>query len=178
MAPALVAALAQSESKTRFFQRLDLCEHDRVHKELYSHMKREAVAGRKRLIEKESAGFPINETATHAEILRIYQLASPETRAIYDLGKDTEGPEEENWVIRWLLWHCFRYRDQRNNRIRGSHTAPSNHAIDEEDSSGAISSAQSVTPDQEQDSNGSENVSTRRSEYWDPVRNQWVSRSP
>ncbi|KAF2207460.1 hypothetical protein CERZMDRAFT_102357 [Cercospora zeae-maydis SCOH1-5] len=163
MAPALVAALAQSESKTRFFQRLDLCEDDRVHKELYSQMKREAVAGRKRLIDKESAGFPINETATHAEILRIYQLASPETRAIYDLGKDTDGPEEENW---------------RNNRIRGSHTAPGNHAIDEEDSSGAFSSAQSVTPDQEQDSNGSENVSTRRSEYWDPVRNQWVSRSP
>ncbi|PIB01325.1 hypothetical protein CB0940_00966 [Cercospora beticola] len=178
MVPAPVSALAQSESKTRLFQRLHLCEDDRAHKELYSLMKREAVAGRKRLIEKESAGSPINETATHAEILRIYKLASPETRTIYDLGKDTDGPEEENWVIRWLLWHSFRYRDQRNNRIRGGNTAPGNQANDDDESSGACSSAQSVTPDQEQDSNGSENASARRNEYWDPVRNQWVSRSP
>ncbi|PPJ60266.1 hypothetical protein CBER1_01245 [Cercospora berteroae] len=173
MVPAPVSALAQSESKTRFFHRLHLCEDDRAHKELYSLMKREAVAGRKRLIEKESAGSPINETTTHAEILRIYKLASPETRTVYDLGKDTDGPEEENWVIRWLL-----YRDQRNNRMRGGNTAPDNQAIDDDGSSGAFSSAQSVTPDQGQDSNGSETASARRSEYWDPVRNQWVSRSP
>ena len=33
---------------------------------------------------------------------------------VYDLGHDTEGVEMENWVIRWMLWHVFRYRDNRN----------------------------------------------------------------
>lgn len=37
---------------------------------------------------------------------------------MYQLGRDTDGVEEENWIIRWLLWHAFRYRDQRNNRNR------------------------------------------------------------
>lgn len=58
----------------------------------------------------------INETAMHREILRIYWNASERTKVVYDLGHDTEGVEEENWVVRWLLWHAFRYRDQRNNR--------------------------------------------------------------
>jgi hypothetical protein len=63
----------------------------------------------------------LNETATHREILNIYQHARPETRMFYDMGRDTDGLEEENWVIRWLLWHVFRYRDNRNkNRRHGS----------------------------------------------------------
>lgn len=52
----------------------------------------------------------------HREILQIYQKASEKTKAVYELGHDTVGVEEENWIIRWLLWHAFRYRDQRNNR--------------------------------------------------------------
>jgi hypothetical protein len=63
----------------------------------------------------------VNETAVHREILNIYQRARPETKYFYDKGRDTQGPEEENWVIRWLLWHVFRYRDNRNkNRRQGS----------------------------------------------------------
>lgn len=63
----------------------------------------------------------LNETATHREILNIYQHARPETKRYYDMGRDTQGLEEENWVIRWLLWHVFRYRDNRNkNRRQGS----------------------------------------------------------
>lgn len=54
----------------------------------------------------------------HREILRIYQTARPETRQVYDLGRDTAGVEEENWVIRWMLWHVFRYRDNRNKNRR------------------------------------------------------------
>ena len=67
----------------------------------------------------------LNETATHREILNIYQHARPETRMFYDMGRDTDGLEEENWVIRWLLWHVFRYRDNRNkNRRHGSPSGP------------------------------------------------------
>lgn len=52
----------------------------------------------------------------HREILQIYRKASDQTRAVYELGHSTDGVEEENWIVRWLLWHAFRYRDQRNNR--------------------------------------------------------------
>lgn len=60
----------------------------------------------------------INETVTHRQILNIYQHARPETKVYYDKGRDTDGLEEENWVIRWLLWHVFRYRDNRNKSRR------------------------------------------------------------
>lgn len=63
----------------------------------------------------------ISESAIHREILNIYQHARPETKYFYDMGRDTQGLEEENWVIRWLLWHVFRYRDNRNkNRCQAS----------------------------------------------------------
>lgn len=42
----------------------------------------------------------MNETRVHHEILRIYEEASEITRTIYDLGRDTDGPVEENWIIR------------------------------------------------------------------------------
>ncbi|KAI5370116.1 hypothetical protein Slin15195_G009940 [Septoria linicola] len=175
MAPAAVPALAQSESKTRFFQRLSLRDDSKGDKELYAAMKREAVDGRKRLIENESPTSPINETSTHAEILRIYQRASPETRAVYDLGKDTDGAEEENWIIRWLLWHCFRYRDQRNNRNRGGSTINGHNSGEEDESSGATSS---TTPDNEAESSHASSSSNRRHDFWDPVRNSWQAQSP
>ncbi|KAK4507293.1 hypothetical protein PRZ48_001028 [Zasmidium cellare] len=94
MAPT-VAALAQSESKTKFFHRLGM---------------RTDNTDDRRLDET------INETAMHREILRVYQNASERTKTVYELGHNTEGVEEENWIVRWLLWHAFRYRDQRNNR--------------------------------------------------------------
>ena len=69
-------------------------------------------------VEPPYSNAQISETAIHREILRIYQLARRETRPIYDLGRDTDRLEEENWVIRWMLWHVFRYRDNRNKNRR------------------------------------------------------------
>ena len=69
-------------------------------------------------IEPPYSSAQISETAIHREILRIYGSARRETQLIYDLGRDTEGIEEENWVIRWMLWHVFRYRDNRNKNRR------------------------------------------------------------
>lgn len=78
----------------------------------------------------------LNEAATHREILNIYQHARPETRMFYDMGRDTDGLDEENWVIRWLLWHVFRYRDNRNkNRRHGSPSGPQSPSSSEHSSS-------------------------------------------
>ena len=71
----------------------------------------------------------ISETAIHREILRIYGSARRETRVIYDLGHDRDRIEEENWVIRWMLWHVFRYRDNRNRNRR----APSSPGDDDDE---------------------------------------------
>lgn len=65
-------------------------------------------------VEPPYSNAQISETAIHNEILRIYNSARRETKPIYDLGRDTERIVEENWVIRWMLWHVFRYRDNRN----------------------------------------------------------------
>lgn len=96
--------------------------------------KEEAVEGRKRVtasvdslapqfrhdpsIEPPYKNAQISETAMHREVLRIYSSARPETRQMYNLGRDLDGAEEENWVIRWMLWHVFRYRDSRNKSRR------------------------------------------------------------
>ena len=69
-------------------------------------------------VEPPYSNAQISETAIHREILRIYNSSRRETRAIYDLGRDTDRIEEENWVIRWMLWHVFRYRDSRNRNRR------------------------------------------------------------
>jgi hypothetical protein len=60
----------------------------------------------------------ITETALHREVLNIYYTASARTKPWYDYGRFWEGTNEENWIIRWCLWHVFRYRDERN-RHRG-----------------------------------------------------------
>jgi hypothetical protein len=60
------------------------------------------------------ASNQIQETAKHIEVLNIYHNASPQTRRIYDLGREWNGTTEDNWIIRWCLWHVFRYRDERN----------------------------------------------------------------
>lgn len=82
-------------------------------------------------VEPPYSSSQISETAIHREILRIYAQARRETRVVYDLGRDTAGIEEENWVIRWMLWHVFRYRDNRNKNRRT--TSPPG---DEPDSTG------------------------------------------
>ncbi len=84
-------------------------------------------------VEPPYSSFQVSETAIHREILRIYAMARRETKPVYDLGRDTAGIEEENWVIRWMLWHVFRYRDNRNKNRRTA--SPGNEA----DSGGGIS---------------------------------------
>lgn len=63
----------------------------------------------------------INESAMRAAISRIYAQASPQTKAQYErahnnntIDLETGLPVWDNWIIRWMLWHAFRYRDSRN----------------------------------------------------------------
>lgn len=129
--------------------------HDRL---LGTTQQEEAVEGRRRLTENEetllvelrNSGLEppyshahVSETAIHREILRIYQFARPETRAVYDLGRDIDRVEEENWVIRWMLWHVFRYRDNRN---RNRRTTSGGNAHDN-DQDGSDEGFTSKTPD-------------------------------
>lgn len=63
----------------------------------------------------------LTETAKHREIMNIYARASPRTRYFYDKAHSRNSVRqgewvEENWAIRWYLWHSFRYRDNRDNR--------------------------------------------------------------
>ncbi|KAK3067234.1 hypothetical protein LTR53_016008, partial [Teratosphaeriaceae sp. CCFEE 6253] len=169
-----------------FFERLGLNDDNELHRRIYAMMKEEAVEARRRLtanrdalvqdlrntgIEPPFSHAHISETYIHREILRIYNEASRETRIIYALGHDVghEGQriEEENWVIRWMLWHVFRYRDNRNrNRRAPSSSSPGDDDDDDDDdesgdgSATAGPSAKTINPTA---------ASTTR--YWDPVRN-------
>ena len=63
----------------------------------------------------------LTETAKHREIMHIFATASPRARYFYDKAHySTQVRQgewvEENWAIRWYLWHSFRYRDNRDNR--------------------------------------------------------------
>ncbi|KAI9714377.1 MAG: hypothetical protein M1820_000338 [Bogoriella megaspora] len=125
----LIAPLAPSKSKKEFFERLNLSEHNEEHEDLYNAMKLEAANGRDRInrnpeslasqdrdsgeIQMPYEARWITETAKHREILRIYNTASSRTRAWYDKGRYMTGGNEENWIVRWLLWHVFRYSDNR-----------------------------------------------------------------
>lgn len=96
---------------------------DKTHQE-------EAIAGRARMSANPNSLLPrlvhdpnvrppysntqISEAAMHRETLHIFEIARPETRPIYERGHYFEGGNEENWIIKWLLWHVFRYRDNRN----------------------------------------------------------------
>ena len=93
---------------------------------LRSHQE-EANAGRDRIcrdpknLNPQKQGTPgpysasdVTETAMHAEVQMIYRYASPATKQWYDRGLVQEGPTWDDWIIRWCLWHAFRYRDSRN----------------------------------------------------------------
>lgn len=68
----------------------------------------------------------ISEDTFNAEIIRIYKVAQPATKSIYDLGQSFTQPALPNWIIRWMLWHSFRYRDGRsNNQTRADETPAS-----------------------------------------------------
>ncbi|SMQ51314.1 unnamed protein product [Zymoseptoria tritici ST99CH_1A5] len=126
--------LAQSESKVMFFSRLGLDERNKTHRHIYSQMKEEAAGGWKRMtatreslasqykndlsIQAPYTFNQIDERVIQLEILAIHRRARSQTRLIYDLGRDFYDGHEENWIIRWLLWHVFRYRDDRNSTSR------------------------------------------------------------
>lgn len=98
------------------------------------------------LVEPRNAGVEppyshahVTETAIHREILRIYHLARPETKTVYALGRDTDRVEEENWVIRWMLWHVFRYRDNRNRNRRAPSSGNSGDNDDDDEDDNDVS---------------------------------------
>ncbi|KAF2089328.1 hypothetical protein K490DRAFT_63465 [Saccharata proteae CBS 121410] len=130
-----LARLAPSRTKADFFERLGLSAENPNHKQLYAMMKAEAAEGRRRTSQDSSNLVPqcqndrnvhppyssnqITETAMHREVLNVYYSASQYTKPYYDLAHYVDGRNEDNWIIRWLLWHVFRYRDNRN-RNRGA----------------------------------------------------------
>ncbi|KAK4498083.1 hypothetical protein PRZ48_010739 [Zasmidium cellare] len=155
MAP-IVPPLAQSDSKARFFARLGLDPANPIHKRVYSLMKLEAAEGRRRLMEGQtSSTAQIHEAAWQREVLRIFEQARPETRAVYRFGQDTSQDANgvelvDNWIIRWMLWHVFRYRDYRNrNRPPGPNPPPppssSSSSDDEQDPPSANPGARGET---------------------------------
>ncbi|KAM3413720.1 hypothetical protein BST61_g10409 [Cercospora zeina] len=179
MAPQ-VPALAQSESKARFFARLGLDPTNGTHRRVYNLMKMEAAEGRKRLLEGQAMSTAqIHEYAWQREVLRIYHDAQPQTRAVYQFGHDTADPNApDNWIIRWMLWHVFRYRDYRNKQQRqangtGSGDDDDEHSSDllsppdsESSRKGSTSSTAASSTQAGQDSLGPSRT------YWDPVRDQ------
>ncbi|KXS96888.1 hypothetical protein AC578_6232 [Pseudocercospora eumusae] len=206
MAP-VAASLAQSESKKRFFDRLGLDERNKLHRHLYCSMKAEAVNSWSRISAKRDALIPqlrddpsveppytfgqIDEEAIHAEVIRIYKDARKDTRIMYELGRDRDGDHEENWIIRWLLWHVFRYRDDRNSnntrrRNADEPDATSDGISDAADGGSTVEAAANVTqqvvadshsvsiPPSTAASSGSQSpAASSSSRFFDPVRDQF-----
>lgn len=131
----------------------------------------------------------LDEDAVHKEILYIYRNARKETKIMYSLGHDSEGDHEENWIIRWLLWHVFRYRDERNSvsgRKRSQSTSPnvvfeeetvseeaSNSAYEPSELAAAVSVPQQISSEAGAGAATSDRGSASR--YWDPVREEFRS---
>ncbi|KAK3669533.1 hypothetical protein LTR78_010587 [Recurvomyces mirabilis] len=115
--------------QTRFFERLSLDKDNELARSIYAMMKEEAINARERLTTDEAALVPalmntgakppyshaqISETALQGETQKIYDSARGETKVFYALGLDMDQTPPRNWVIAWMLWHVFRYRDIRN----------------------------------------------------------------
>ncbi|KAF2493433.1 hypothetical protein BU16DRAFT_541121 [Lophium mytilinum] len=132
----------RSARKEEFLARLGLNDVEPSHKLLYRRMLDEASAGRDRLsqdpnnlyaqnrhdpnIRQPYSADNMTETAMHREVMNIWKLASVETRSYYDFGSIGGQATPDNWVIRWCLWHVFRYRDNRNSRRPNELREPTN----------------------------------------------------
>lgn len=117
---------------------------------------------------------------------------------MYELGRDRDGDHEENWIIRWLLWHVFRYRDDRNSSNTRRRNADENDAVsdgisDVAEMGSAAETATSVTqqvlsnergtqaqahpafsPPPTTNSSGSQSpAASSTSRFFDPVRDQF-----
>ncbi|KAF2807515.1 uncharacterized protein BDZ99DRAFT_356200, partial [Mytilinidion resinicola] len=53
------------------------------------------------------------EKAIHQEVINFWKFASGETHKYYDFGSVRD---PDNWVIRWSLWHVFRYGSSNKRR--------------------------------------------------------------
>lgn len=63
----------------------------------------EAAEARRRLMQSQiSSTAQIHEITWQREVMRIYELARIETKAVYQFGHDTTDREiPDNWIIRW-----------------------------------------------------------------------------
>ncbi|KAI9741280.1 MAG: hypothetical protein M1834_002997 [Cirrosporium novae-zelandiae] len=120
--------ITPSISKDAFFRELGLTS---AQNHIYDQMKREAehyylilIQGRDHLAPTYKNDMSIQPPYTAAQIsdysfrwaiVQIYNERSQMTAPWYDLG-NTAGQYGPNSIIRWVLWHVFRYRDGRNNR--------------------------------------------------------------
>ncbi|KAJ8111636.1 hypothetical protein OPT61_g5818 [Boeremia exigua] len=130
MSSVALSPLAQSADKSILFARLGL--NEQVHKLLLgeAQVARDRLSRDERNLTDQSRADPsvtapykwdeISETAKHVEILTLVNNAGPHTRPYYEMGRYMTNVNEENWVARWYLWHSFRYRDNRDNRARGT----------------------------------------------------------
>ena len=159
----------------------------------------EAVEGRERMIASPNVLWPslrgtsvqppfsnsqIDEHATRREVLRIYRTSREETKEMYDLGYDPEQGLEQNWVIRWMLWHVFRYRDRRNH-----HRGPASPQLDGGEMNHRGSRRSTASSDEEAPVSRTRKFSHQTNAihavvgyplighagYWDPIRNRWYN---
>ncbi|KAF2460400.1 hypothetical protein BDY21DRAFT_164019 [Lineolata rhizophorae] len=168
----IIPYLAPSSSKALFFSRLGWRQDDDWARELYREMKYEAVKGRARTsqnpdnlnpharadpnVQPPYSSNQISETAMHSEIMNIFVLSQGRVREWFERGHYQNGPTQDNWIIRWLLWHVFRYRDNRNRRRSRSGSVMTGSEVDLDVGGPAVNNNAAGT--------GSSNT------YYDPVR--------
>lgn len=132
----------------------------------------------------------IQESALRAEVVYIFHHARGPARTLFELGQETKDDCEENWIIRWLLWHVFRYRDIRNipSQTRNIETTPTalqashrNSPVESNRNCSDVNTPchQSQEPQRRLDSlvvppeavTGQQSTSSTR--FWDPVRGRY-----
>ncbi|KAF2841978.1 hypothetical protein M501DRAFT_372936 [Patellaria atrata CBS 101060] len=134
--------LAPSAPKDKFYAALGW-PIDSNSEGMYQALLREVDKGRQRLIADPNnlqnsdpklrppySWAHISESAKHKEVREIFRTASPIAAPYFQYGEFMDGQNQDNWVIRWLLWHTFRYKDSRN--VRVTHSSKSNYLFYEE----------------------------------------------
>jgi len=95
-----------------------------------TYLQDEAAAGRQRLggnledlrihyqgegeVQQRYSYNHFTESALLREILHIWHKGAAELQPFYARGQHLKDSVEDNWVIRWCLYHSFRYTDKRN----------------------------------------------------------------
>lgn len=134
----------------------------------------------------------IDEAAIRREVLEIFRRARPDTKIMYGLGHDGVGANEQNWIIRWLLWHVFRYRDDRNVGTAKRNARPASAQAENEDTELAssdtsdtadladtVEAAANLSQGTLDSSQGGpeapkrEDISRNTARFWDPIRERY-----